>query len=109
MIDVMIDLGFEKGALSKEVFLKNDAIVRMGLPPLRRGPRDSPHAPAPELADSRGLKNTVWPINCRHVAYGPPVRPIGAVHGLSCPAKILISNNLPAVSYSDVSAYGPRA
>ncbi len=35
MIDVMIAFGFEKGALSGEVFLKNDAVVRMGVPPLR--------------------------------------------------------------------------
>jgi len=35
MTDVMTGFGFEAGAVSKEVFLKSDAIVRLGVPPLR--------------------------------------------------------------------------
>ncbi len=35
MVDVMIGFGFEEGALSGEIFLKSDAVVRMGVPPLR--------------------------------------------------------------------------
>ena len=35
MVEVMIGFGFEEGALSKEIFLRRDAVVRMGVPPLR--------------------------------------------------------------------------
>ena len=35
MVDVMIGFGFGEGALSKEIFLNSDAVVRMGVPPLR--------------------------------------------------------------------------
>ena len=35
MVEVMTGFGFEEGAVSKEVFLTNDAVVRMGVPPLR--------------------------------------------------------------------------
>ncbi len=35
MTEVMIGFGFEEDALSKEIFLKKDAVVRMGVPPLR--------------------------------------------------------------------------
>lgn len=35
MIDVMTEFGFEEGAVSKEVFLQSDGVVRMGVPPLR--------------------------------------------------------------------------
>ncbi len=35
MVDVMIGFGFEEGSLSKEIFLKSDAVVRLGVPPLR--------------------------------------------------------------------------
>lgn len=35
MVDVMTEFGFEEGAISKEVFLRSDGVVRMGVPPLR--------------------------------------------------------------------------
>ena len=35
MVDVMIGFGFEEGALSKKIFLNSDAVVRIGVPPLR--------------------------------------------------------------------------
>ena len=35
MVDVMTAFGFAEGAVAKEVFLRSDGVVRMGVPPLR--------------------------------------------------------------------------
>jgi predicted nucleotidyltransferase len=35
MVDVMTGFGFAEGAVAKEIFLKTNGIVRMGVPPLR--------------------------------------------------------------------------
>lgn len=35
MVDVMAEFGFAEGAISKEIFLRKDGVVRMGVPPLR--------------------------------------------------------------------------
>ena len=35
MVGVMTEFGFEEGAISKEIFLRRDGVLRMGVPPLR--------------------------------------------------------------------------
>ena len=35
MVDVMTGFGFEEGAISKDVFLRNNGVVRLGVPPMR--------------------------------------------------------------------------
>jgi predicted nucleotidyltransferase len=35
MVDVMTEFGFAEGAVPKEVFLRSEGVVRMGVPPLR--------------------------------------------------------------------------
>lgn len=35
MVDVMIGFGFEEGALTSELFLRGDGVVRLGVPPMR--------------------------------------------------------------------------
>ena len=35
MVDVMIGFGFEEGALTSELFLRTDGVVRLGVPPMR--------------------------------------------------------------------------
>lgn len=35
MVEVMTRFGFEEGSLSKETFLEADAVVRLGVPPMR--------------------------------------------------------------------------
>ncbi len=35
MVNVMTGFGFEEGAISKEVFLRSNGVVRMGVPPMR--------------------------------------------------------------------------
>ncbi len=35
MVDVMTGFGFAEGAVAKEIFLRRDGVVRMGVPPLR--------------------------------------------------------------------------
>ena len=35
MVDVMVEFGFEEGALTSELFLRTDGVVRLGVPPMR--------------------------------------------------------------------------
>ncbi|MCP3963090.1 MAG: hypothetical protein GY719_35065 [bacterium] len=65
MVGVMMEFGFEQGAVSKQVFLKSDGVVRLGVPPLRLEILMSASGVTFEDCYGRGLSDDIDGVSVR--------------------------------------------